>query len=284
MPVRHRSFKSLPVALLSLSATFALSITLLGCGVSSTANEWSWVSGSNTLDASSLYAAAGNVREARYNWTESSSNSSSAPAYASSAPKQLNRFWEFSPTTELWSWAGSSTQDDLYVAAMPELTTPTDNAWTWVNGSKAVDESGAYSLAATGNVSGAPFSWTDSSENSSGGQEFASNATSQPNHFWEFSSTTERWSWASGSSTEDKTYLAAMPELTTPTDNAWTWVNGSNTLGEGASYGTPTLAAATKVPGARCVSVNWIESATAPSRCIGDELQASLNDYWRYGP
>ncbi len=287
MPVRPRVLKSLAVAFVSLSAAFALSIALLGCGVSSTANEWSWANGSKTVDASGLYGlvATGNVREAHYNWTDSSERVSDSQTYAANATEQQSHFWEFGPAPELWSWVSvRSPQDDVYVASMPEMTTPTDNAWTWVNGSNTADADGTYSLAATSNVSGPLYSWTDSRGNVSDAQTYASNATIQSSRFWEFSpAATETWSWVSGGSAQEKVYLASMPELDA-TANGWSWVNGSDSLGAGGSYGVQGLAAANNVHGARCAPVNWIESAAAPSSCVGDELQASLNDYWRYGP
>ena len=341
MPVRPRIVKRFTVAAVSLSAAFALSVALLGCGVSSTAKEFSWATGSKTPGSTGLYglATTGSAAEARFNWTDSSENSSAAQTYASNATEPLNHFWEFSPATEQWSWLSvSGAKDPMYVADMPELT-PADNAWTWVNGtnpagatyslaatgnlsddlyswtgssrnasgdyasnatapnyfwefspataqwswvsgsgtqdemyvaampelnrtanswrwadeSNPADASGVYSLAATGNLSGDLYSWTGGSRNTSSAREYASNVTGG-SHFWEFTPTPEQWSWASGSSAQEPTYLASMPELSA-TDNAWTWVNGTSTLGAGGSYEAQSVMAVSDAPGARCATV-----------------------------
>src|ERR1039458_4186043 len=99
MPVRALFVTSRPIASVILCATLVLSITLVltGCGVSSTATEWSWVSGSNTADASGY-----NVASARFNWTDSADNAAqgyTAQSYAGNQPReaaaQPNHFWEF---------------------------------------------------------------------------------------------------------------------------------------------------------------------------------------------
>lgn len=133
MPARHPAVKSLPAALLSVAATLALSIALFltACGGSSTANEFSWVSSAQG------FAAITNVPGAPYSWTDSIGNLFDGQGSNATGVRtaQLNDRWEFRPATELWSWvSGSSTQNEIYVAAMPELN-PSANTWTWVSGS-----------------------------------------------------------------------------------------------------------------------------------------------------
>jgi len=254
MPVRVHAFKSLSAALAGLSATLILSIILTGCGVGSPALEWTWVNGTST-DANA------------YNWT--------AEATSPAPQDYASNFAEFaSPATDLWSWvSGSNSQDKTYVAAMEELN-PAANSWTWVNGSSTTG--GLYALAATGNVSGAPYSWADSATPAPA--IYASNRTAAQYRFWEYTPATELWSWVSGSSTQNTVYLAAMPELS-PTTNSWGWVSG--TAGTDGSYGTQGLAALGKLPGTRCV--DWVEAGDPMAVC-GDDLQANLKDYYRYGP
>ncbi len=173
MPVRHPAVKSLPAALLSLAATLALSALLLtACAVSSSAHELSSVS-----------------------------------------------------------------------------STP--------------------GLAAISNIPGAPYSWTDQGSSATGV------TTAELSDRWEFRPSTELWSWVSGSSTQNEIYLAAMPELI-PSAETWTWVSGS----------TVDLAVVGNAPGARCHTVNWIESGGNSWLACGDDLQAnaSINELWRLGP
>ncbi len=275
MPVRHPAFRSLPAALLSLAATLALSIAFfLACGGSSAANPLSSVSGAQG------FAAISNVPGAPYSWTDSSGNTSGEQSYARSRTgAQLNDLWEFKPTTELWSWTnGSSTQNEIYLAAMPELN-PTANAWTWVSGSNGADTSVVYAIASVSNIPGERYGWTGNSADFAVDQLYASNGTSsttrQLGDSPEFTPATETWSWVSGSSAQHDIYLASMHELS-PSANTWTWVSGSK----------PDVVAASNVPAARCHSVVWIESAGNSGLACGDDLQAnaSLNDFWRYGP
>lgn len=276
MPVRHPAVRSLPAALLSLAATLAVSIAffLTACGGSSAANQLSSVSGAQG------FAAISNVPGAPYSWTDSSGNTSDGQSYASNRTgAQLNDLWEFKPTTELWSWvSGSSTQNEIYLAAMPELS-PTANAWTWASGSNTADTSGIYAIASVSNIPGARYGWTDSSGDFSVDQLYASNRTSrttaQLNDSSEFNPAAETWSWVSGSSAQNEIYLASMPELS-PSADTWTWVSGS----------TEGVVAASNAPGVRCHSVAWVESGGNSWLSCGDDLQAnaSLNDLWRYGP
>jgi hypothetical protein len=249
MPVRPHASRSLTAALAGLSAALILSIILTGCGVGGPALEWTWVNGTST-DANG------------YNWT--------AEATSPAPQDYASNFAEFArPATDLWSWAsGSEAQDKTYVAVMPELT-PEANSWTWVNDSTSTGN--LYALATTGNVNGAPYCWTASAAPTP-----AIYASNRENRFWEFTPATELWSWVSGSSTQNNIYLASMPELN-PTTNNWAWVSGNDS----GSYGTQGLAALGKLPGTRCV--DWVEAGDPLAVC-GDELQANLKDYYRYGP
>jgi len=139
MPVFHPAVKRVSAALLSLPTILALSIALLliGCGGSSgggsstpppppsTVNEWTWMSGSNTITVkfggqSGIYgtlgvASASNVpggREGSVSWTDSSGNLwlFGGRGYDSTGTLGfgLNDLWEFSPTTKEWTWVSGS--------------------------------------------------------------------------------------------------------------------------------------------------------------------------------
>ena len=88
----------------------------------STANEWTWMSGSNTVNAVGIYgsqglASASNVPGARSysaGWTDSSGNLwlfggwGFATNGAVGATGSLNDLWEFTPSTKEWTWVGGS--------------------------------------------------------------------------------------------------------------------------------------------------------------------------------
>ena len=115
----------------SLSTILALTISLFsfGCGggsgssggggntppsTPSTANEWTWVSGSNVGNAKGVYgtlgvAAASNVPGNRMNavsWIDSSGNLWLFGGVGSSSP--TNDLWEFNPSTKQWTWMSGS--------------------------------------------------------------------------------------------------------------------------------------------------------------------------------
>ena len=87
-----------------------------------TAKEWTWVSGSNTLDVPGVYgtqgvAAATNVPGARYgsvSWIDNSGNfwlfGGSIVDKSDTLPEDANDLWEFNPITAEWTWiSGSNT-------------------------------------------------------------------------------------------------------------------------------------------------------------------------------
>ena len=144
MPSFQSALKSLPAKSSTLLPMFTLTIALLasGCGGSSgsssgtttpppppsTANEWTWVSGSSTVPATGMgqpgvygtqgTAAASNVpggRTVATRWTDSSGNFwlfggdgvDSTGAYGG-----LNDLWTFDPTANTWTWmSGSNTKN-----------------------------------------------------------------------------------------------------------------------------------------------------------------------------
>jgi N-acetylneuraminic acid mutarotase len=212
--------------------------------------QWTWVSGSNTINATGVYGtkgmpAAGNVpgaREGSVSWTDSAGNLwlFGGGGYDSAGTQgDLNDLWHYSVSTD---------------------------QWTWVSGSITVGAKGMYgtlSMAAVGNVPGArsgSVSWTDSAGNlwlfGGGGLDSAGNSGSL-NDLWRYS----------------------------PATGQWTWVSGSNTVNATGVYGTKGMPAAGNIPGARPNSVSWID--TAGNLWLfggGPGFRTFYNDLWRYSP
>ncbi len=226
-----------------------------------TNKEWTWMSGSNTANATSVCgtlgtAAASNVpggRAGSVSWIDSSGNfwlfGGSYPD-STGACSFLNDLWEFNPATK---------------------------EWTWMSGSNTANATGVYGTlgtAAASNVPGGRFgsvSWIDSSGNLwlFGGGGFDSTGTSgQLNDLWEFNPTTREWTWVSGASTVGGGY--AQPGV----------------------YGTLDTLAPGNVPGGRQNSVSWIDSSGNlwlfggyGAGSINDTPRfGELNDLWRYQP
>ena len=304
----------------SLSTILALTISLFsfGCGggsgssggggntppsTPSTANEWTWVSGSNVGNAKGVYGtqgvpAATNVpgaRDSAVTWTDGSGN---FWLYGGSG----NDLWKFSPTTNMWTWvSGSDT-----VGSVPAVY-------------------GTLGVAAASNTPGyrsQAASWIDTSGNLwlFGGDQYTD--------LWEFSPTTNEWTWVSGSNTSgaaiygtqgvvaasntpgyrsqaaswiDKSgnfwlfggngvggYINDLWELN-PTAKTWTWISGSNTANHTGVYGTLGTPAATNVPGARGGVVSWTDGSGNFWLFGGygndsTSTQGSLNDLWEFNP
>jgi hypothetical protein len=145
------------------------------------------------------------------------------------------------------------------------------NEWTWENGPQAADQSGIYGTqgaAGTGNTPGARYwgtSWSDANGNFwlFGGYGYDSLGTvADTNDLWEGSrNSTGQWTW--------------------------TWVGGANVAGVGGTYGTPGLAGANNVPGARDSAVSWTDASGNFWLFGGHGYDSArtadnLNDLWKY--
>lgn len=215
-------------------------------------DQWTWVSGSNTISAVPTYGTIGvpavtNVPGARQGasaWTDGSGN--------------------------LWLFGGNGVDNVGNSGSLNDLWkfTPSTDQWTWVSGSNtvnAVPSYGTMGVSAATNVPGArqyTSAWTDSSGNLwfFGGDEGTTTQT-EFNDVWKFS----------------------------PSTNQWVWVAGSTTSNESATYGTSGVASATNLPGGREASSNWVDSLGNVWFFGGQGLNSaggvgSLNDLWEFNP
>ena len=114
-----------------------------------TTNEWTWVSGSNTLVQQGTYGRKGKAD----------------PANVPGAREQAVSWLDSSG--KLWLFGGG------YWGTLNDLWTydPTANEWTWVSGSNSTFQSGVYGAKGTAGSSNVPgsrhwaISWLDSSGN-----------------------------------------------------------------------------------------------------------------------
>jgi Galactose oxidase, central domain/Kelch motif len=225
-----------------------------------TAKEWTWVSGSNTVNANGIYgtegiAATGNVPGSRYyaaSWIDGRGNLwlfGGAGHDSVGTNGLLNDLWQFNPTTKEWTWVSGS--------SVMRLNPPGDAGQPGVYGTQGIP--------AANNVPGGRYggtvSWIDSTGNLwlFGGTGFDSTgAYGELNDLWEFNSTTKTWTWVSGSST-------------------------ANAVGV---YGNMGVAAASDVPGARYSAVSWIDGS-GNFWLFGGNANGEysyLNDLWQFSP
>ncbi len=318
--VRVSCLRSLLVA--GIIAVMPFAAAHLATAQTSSANEWTWMSGSSTANATGVYgtlgvAATGNVpgaRDSAVSWTDSSGNLwLFGGEQESGGTPDFNDLWEYSPTTNKWTWInGSNTTGASGVFGTKGVTSsanvppargegavgwidrsnnlwlfggygdngnrndlwefnPSNKEWTWVSGSSTAEAVGVYGtlgVAAASNVPAArghAISWIDSSGNLwlFGGfdDEYSTGIYGYLNDLWEFS----------------------------PTTNEWTWVSGKSTANASGVYGTLGIAATSNVPGARNPAVGWTDSSGnfwlfGGSGVDSIGTQGNLNDLWEFSP
>ena len=252
-------------------------------------------------------AAGGNLPGARTpaaSWMDASGNLwlfGGSGYDASNNLGDLNDLWEFSPST---------------------------NEWTWMGGSNVVYKAGVYGtlgVPAAGNVPGSrdsATSWEDASGHfwlfGGGGEDSAGNSGSL-NDLWEFTPSTNEWAWMGGTNTIPSNYqvpgvygtlgTAAAGNLPggrgrggswtdsggnlwlfggsgydavgnygslddlwefVPATKQWAWMAGSSTMNETTQsgvygmpgiYGTLGTPAAGNTPGGREIAQVWTDSS-----------------------
>jgi hypothetical protein len=223
-------------------------------------NLWTWMGGSNLVDARGSYGTQGaaspsNVPGARYGaiqWTDAAGG-----------------FWilggsGFDPTD-----TGQAVLNDLW------LYETATGLWTWEGGASVAAQAGSYGtmgVPSSTNWPGARFYATGSADVSGnlwlfGGWGYGgTNAIGYQNDLWKFDTRTRMWTWVSGSK-----------------------VAGNPSPGV---YGTQGVASATNVPPGRASAAFWVDSsgnlwlfgglyapATNPFTSF-----SYLNDLWEYAP
>ncbi len=287
------------------------------------ADEWTWVGGSNLGDQPGTYGnqgtgALGNIPGARQvpmSWTDASGN--------------------------FWLFGGSGYDSTGAQGSLNDLWKYSGGEWTWIGGANVVNNQGIYGtqgMAAPGNVPGARndgMSWTDASGNLwlFGGDGYDSTGTEDNlNDLWKYSLSTGEWTWVSGSNLGGQqgtygTQGTASPnnvpgaryggvvwidasgnfwlfggsnynpdagtggwfnDLWKYSAGEWTWVSGSNVANQPGIYGHEGMPAPSNVPGARFASIGWID-ASGDLWFFGGwgynpAAAGYLNDLWMYEP
>lgn len=218
--------------------------------------EWTWVSGSNTINAPGVYG------------TQGVASPSNVPRARGDASEGAPLSWT-DKSGNLWLFGGGTTFNDLW-----EFN-PSTKEWTWISGSSTPNAAGVYgtqgvaSALNTPGARGLSVAWTDSSGNFwlFGGGGFDSTDTiTDLNDLWEFN----------------------------PNTKEWTWVSGSSTGGVLPIYGTEGVPSASNTPGGRDSSVGWIDSsgnlwlfggfdADGPIPGTSGAYEY-LNDLWKFSP
>jgi N-acetylneuraminic acid mutarotase len=232
--------------------------------------QWAWMGGDNkagitTSGQSGVYGTLGSPaaqnlpgsRFAAVSWTDDGGNlwlfgGEGLDSVGYSA--YLNDLWKFNPSTNQWAWMGGSSTIDPGLGGRPGVY-------------------GTIHVPAPSNVPGSRMlanSWLDSSGNfwlfGGAGYDSEFDIDGYLNDLWEFTSSTNEWTWRGGSS--------ILP---------------CNNCGEYGAYGTLGLPASGNSPGGRSGAINWTDSSGNLWLVAGVGRSSSgptnlLNDLWEFDP
>lgn len=269
-------------------------------------NEWTWMKGSDTIDASPVYGTKGTAspdntpgaRRRIVNWRDLSGNFwlFGGDGFAANGRADLNDLWKY---------------DVL------------NNQWTWVSGDSTGDVQGVYGskgVAAITNKPGGRYAsqaWADTT-----GNLWLFSGLGAPNDLWKYNIAADVWTWVSGDSVDNaavygtqgvpavankpgsRSYGYTWTDTTnnlwlfgggTSNDlwkyntatNEWTWVKGDTISNPTPVYGVKDTSSILNTPGSRDEGITWTD-ATGNLWLFGGSGDAAngtsgaLNDLWKY--
>ena len=230
------------------------------------ANLWTWVSGSDTINAVTNYGTMNSA---------SSSNVPGARSFSSAWVDQSGIFWVFggdhSPNAT-GGGAGTILLNDLW------KYDPTQNLWTWVSGATTTNAAGVYGTPGTSVFNGGP-----------GSRYMQSGMIDNAGNFWIFG----------GQGFDGNSRFGYLNDLwkCDASTHKWTWVSGDDTTNSFGSYHfnrnfspAASLFSTLNKPGARSGQAGWVDSAgniwIFGGVGFGNSHQQEgyLNDIWVYNP
>ena len=211
--------------------------------------EWTWMGGSPIQGAPSVYGQKG---------VASASNTPGA--------RDGSLFWS-NGKGDVWLFGGGLTADE--VGTGNDLWKYSNGEWTWIAGSKNINQLGIYGSQGNPSPSNNPGSrtnsttWMDEQGNLwlFGGNGLAS----QPSFFVELS---DLWEFSNGQ---------------------WIWVGGPNTVVDLGNYGQLGVSNASNLPPARSYACGWVDQSDqlwlfGGSAGLDFSTITWFNDLWEYTP
>ena len=224
-------------------------------------NQWTWVSGSNTVNQQGSYGTLGvpapgntpGARQGAVSWTDAAGDLWLFGGAAAPVGGGCNKY-------DPLCWAGTN-------SFFNDLWRFSGNEWTWMNGSDITDQAGIYGVQGVPSPTDAPgarygaASWRDASGN-----------------LWLFG----------GMGYDSAGNVGALNDLWKSSGGQWTWVGGSNVVNQPGAYGMLGAASPGNFPGARSNAVSatdasgnfWLFGGVgcdSTPNCGG-----ALNDLWEY--
>lgn len=228
-------------------------------------NEWTWVAGSNVVDAGGTYSGteAPGARWGSVYWTDQSGH--------------------------LWLFGGYGYDANANVGFLNDLWEYTGGAWVFVSGSSQVNQNGIYGTQGTGATTNAPggreaaVGWTDAQGNLwlFGGEGQDANGTPNGilNDMWEYVISTNKWTWVIGSKTANQTGTYGLQPSIGPSNIKTAAGNYGINVTPGAVPGSRWGATAwTDLNGNLWLFGGWGQDST------GTNGNGFLNDLWVYTP
>ncbi len=209
--------------------------------------EWTWVSGSNTINQNGVYGTRGVASPGNYpggrtesvSWTDSNDN--------------------------LWLFGGRGYDSAGEFGYLNDLWRYDWTNWTWVSGSSSRGEGGHYGTrgqAGPANIPGArqgSVGWKDDNDN-----------------FWLFG----------GDGLDGTMNTGYLNDLWRFDGNNWVWAAGSSTMNQPGIYGTQGEAHPANIPGGRYFSISWTDANENFWLFGGSGYDGSstglLNDLWKF--
>ncbi len=312
------------LSLLGLVIVIGLITGLITDRGAAATGEWTWMSGNDTIYHMGTYGtkgtpAASNVpgtRRGSSTWVDMSDDLwlFGGDGQSSTGSGYLNDLWRYDTTTGVWTWmSGNDTHDQLgtygakgtpaasnvpgarvgslswrdtggdfwlfggygydTTTATAQLNdlwryNTTSGEWTWMSGNNTWGEAGTYGTKGTPAASNVPgarvysISWRDTSGDFwlFGGNGYDKDGAFGPlNDLWRYNTTS----------------------------GVWTWMSGNDTGYQLGTYGTKGTPAASNIPGARRVSISWLDTNNDLWLYGGKGLDSEgtyweLGDLWRY--
>jgi N-acetylneuraminic acid mutarotase len=187
-------------------------------------NNWTWISGDNTVGRPGVYGVYGNK---------------GVPAGTNKPGARRHSISWIDRKGNLWLFGGQGAAIKGYSGELNDLWEFDGSKWTWVSGDNTADQAGAYGekgIAAATNKPGAregSVSWVDKKGN-----------------FWLFG----------GAGYDSKGSIGELNDLWRFDGSNWTWVTGDNTIMQSGIYGENGVPASANKPGARQGCMSWIDS------------------------
>jgi hypothetical protein len=281
-------------------------------------NKWAWINGSYNLNELGTYGTIGvpnntnrpGGRNSGQTWIDQSGNLWLFGGWGKninvSSDAALDDMWKYNVSTNQWTWVNGSTSpvvNPVYgtqgVASQFNDPGGRGNAVTWVDVSGnfwmygGLNDQGILDDLWKYNVSTNQWTWmkgdnTGSPVYGTKGIGAVANKPGRKNNAVGWADNSGNL-WMFGGEDQYSTSYQYYNDLWkyNIASNTWTWISGDNIVNQIGSYGTKGIASASNKPGARRMSIGWIDVPKGNLWLFGgqgvkEETTGSFNDLWKY--